>query len=42
MEQRRFPKIETYYSTLQAMQTRFEEEERSDRLQAETVEEYIT
>jgi hypothetical protein len=42
MEERRFPKIETYYSTLQAMQTRFDEEERPDRLQAKTVEEYIT
>ena len=38
MEQRRFPKIETFYSTLHAMQARFEEEERPDRLRAETLE----
>jgi len=41
MEERRFPKIETYYTTLQAMQQRFDEEERQDRLQAETMEEYL-
>ncbi len=42
MEERRFPKLETYYGTLAAMQARFDEEERPDRLQAESVEEYVT
>lgn len=40
MEERRFPKIETYYATLQAMQVRFDAQKRSDRLAAETIEEY--
>ena len=42
MEERRFPKLETYYGTLAAMQARFDEEERPDRLKAESVEEYVT
>lgn len=42
MEERRFPKIETFYGTLHAMQARFDAEERQDRLVAETVEEYVT
>ena len=42
MEERRFPKIETFYGTLHAMQERFDAEERQDRLVAETVEEYVT
>ena len=41
MEERRFPKIETYYSTLQAMQKRFDAEKRKHRLVAETKEEYL-
>ncbi len=41
MEERRFPKIETYYSTLHAMQQRFDAEKRKSRLTAETKEEYI-
>lgn len=41
MEKRRFPRIETYYTTLQSMQERFEKEERKNRFQAKTVEEYI-
>ena len=41
MEERRFPKIETYYSTLSAMQNRFDNEERPDRLQSETMEDYL-
>lgn len=41
MEGRRFPKLETYYSTLQAMQQRFDDEYRQDCLTAENVEEYI-
>lgn len=41
MEERRFPKIETFYSTLQAMQTRFDFQPRADRLLARTLEEYI-
>lgn len=40
MEERRFPKLETYYSTLHAMQTRFDTEARTNRFQAETPEEY--
>lgn len=42
MEERRFPRIETYYTTLRAMQERFEEEERKNRFRAENVEEYLT
>lgn len=41
MEERRFPKLETYYSTLHAMQARFDAERRADRFLAETVEEYV-
>ena len=41
MEDRRFPKLETYYTTLQAMQERFDAEYREDRLVAADVEEYI-
>lgn len=42
MEERRFPKIETFYSTLRAMQERFDAEERRSRFQAGTMEEYLT
>ena len=41
MEERRFPKIETYYSTLAAMQARFDAEERRSRFGAGTMEEYL-